>query len=79
MSELAELYWKVHRIVHEQEPVVINIEQKGEESHDDVVQANTEISGAIEKARSSNIKSIFHFCTRVKNCFAASTSFQMLN
>ena len=56
MSELAELHQKVNQIVRRQEPVVINIEQKGEESHDDVVQANTEISGAIEKARSRNRK-----------------------
>ena len=56
MVELAQLFQDLDQIVQQQEPLVTNIEQKGEEIHDNVVQANTEISGAIEKARSRNRK-----------------------
>ncbi|KAF2279356.1 t-SNARE [Westerdykella ornata] len=56
MVELAQLFQDLDQIVVQQEPLVENIEQKGEEIHDNVVQANTEISGAIEKARSRNRK-----------------------
>lgn len=56
MVELAQLFQDLDQIVMQQEPLVANIEQKGEEIHDNVVQANTEIGGAIEKARSRNRK-----------------------
>lgn len=56
MVELAQLFQDLDQIVQQQEPLVANIEQKGEEIHDNVVQANTEIGGAIEKARSRNRK-----------------------
>jgi syntaxin 1B/2/3 len=56
MVELAQLFQDLDQIVQQQEPLVTNIEQKGEEIHDNVVQANTEIGGAIEKARSRNRK-----------------------
>lgn len=56
MEELAEMFQDLDRIVMEQEPMVANIEQKGEEVHENVVKANTEIGGAIEKARSRNRK-----------------------
>lgn len=56
MVELAQLFQDLDQIVTQQEPLVENIEQKGEEIHDNVVQANTEISGAIDKARSRNRK-----------------------
>jgi len=56
MVELAQLFQDLDQIVMQQEPLVENIEQKGEEIHDNVVQANTEISGAIDKARSRNRK-----------------------
>jgi syntaxin 1B/2/3 len=56
MVELAQLFQDLDQIVMQQEPLVTNIEQKGEEIHDNVVQANTEIGGAIEKARSRNRK-----------------------
>lgn len=56
MVELAQLFQDLDQIVQEQEPMVANIEQKGEEVHDNVVKANTEIGGAIEKARSRNRK-----------------------
>ncbi|ORY05269.1 t-SNARE [Clohesyomyces aquaticus] len=56
MVELAQLFQDLDQIVMQQEPLVANIEQKGEEVHDNVVKANTEIGGAIEKARSRNRK-----------------------
>lgn len=56
MVELAQLFQDLDQIVMQQEPLVENIEQKGEEIHSNVVQANTEIGGAIEKARSRNRK-----------------------
>ncbi|KAF3004047.1 Plasma membrane t-SNARE, secretory vesicle fusion [Curvularia kusanoi] len=56
MVELASLFQELDQVVQQQEPLVTNIEQKGEEIHENVVQANTEISGAIEKARSRNRK-----------------------
>lgn len=56
MVELAQLFQELDQIVQQQEPLVTNIEQKGEEIHENVVQANTEIGGAIEKARSRNRK-----------------------
>ncbi|KAF2467267.1 t-SNARE, partial [Lindgomyces ingoldianus] len=56
MVELAQLFQDLDQIVMQQEPLVTNIEAKGEEVHDNVVKANTEIGGAIEKARSRNRK-----------------------
>lgn len=56
MIELAQLFQDLDQIVQQQEPMVAHIEAKGEEIHENVVQANTEISGAIDKARSRNRK-----------------------
>ncbi|KAL5462751.1 hypothetical protein PMIN06_001444 [Paraphaeosphaeria minitans] len=56
MVELAQLFTDLDQIVMQQEPLVENIEAKGEEIHQNVVQANTEIGGAIEKARSARRK-----------------------
>jgi syntaxin 1B/2/3 len=56
MEELTQLFTDLDQIVMQQEPLVMNIEAKGEEIHENVVQANTEIGGAIEKARSARRK-----------------------
>jgi len=56
MVELAQLFTDLDQIVMQQEPMVANIEAKGEEVHDNVVKGNIEIGGAIEKARSRNRK-----------------------
>jgi syntaxin 1B/2/3 len=56
MVELAELFTDLDAIVVQQEPLVTDIERKGEEVHENVVKANVEIGGAIEKARSRNRK-----------------------
>ena len=56
MVELAQLFQDLDQIVMQQEPLVENIEAKGEEIHENVVAGNTEMSGAIEKARSARRK-----------------------
>ena len=56
MRELATLFEELAETVAQQGEMVNNIEQKGEEVHDNVVKANTEIGGAIEKARARNRK-----------------------
>ena len=56
MVELAQLFQDLDQIVQQQEPLVENIEAKGEEIHENVVQANNEIGGAITKARSARRK-----------------------
>lgn len=50
------MFQDLDQIVQEQEPLVANIEQKGEEINDNVKAANVEIDGAIDKARSRNRK-----------------------
>lgn len=56
MVELAQLFQDLNEIVVQQEPLVENIEQKGEEVRDNVVKANEEIDTAIVSARSRNRK-----------------------
>jgi len=56
MVELAQLFTDLDAIVVQQEPLVTDIERKGEEVRENVVKANVEIGGAIEKARSRNRK-----------------------
>jgi syntaxin 1B/2/3 len=56
MVELAQLFNDLDQIVQQQEPLVANIEQKGEEVEQNVKAANTEIVGAIDKARARNRK-----------------------
>jgi syntaxin 1B/2/3 len=56
MVELAQLFQDLDQIVMQQEPMVQNIEQKGEEVHDNVVKANEEIGTAITSARARNRK-----------------------
>jgi len=56
MVELAELFQDLDRIVQEQEPMVQDIERKGEEVHDNVTKGNEEIGTAIVSARSRNRK-----------------------
>jgi len=56
MIELAQLFQEMETLVVQQEPAVTQIEQKGEEVTDNVGKANTEIDGAITKARSRNRK-----------------------
>ena len=56
MIELAQLFQDMETLVVQQEPMIQDIEQKGEEVTVNVEKANEEISGAITKARSRNRK-----------------------
>lgn len=56
MIELAQLFQDVEAAVVQQEPAVEEIETKAAIINDNVGKANTEIDGAIVKARSRNRK-----------------------
>ncbi|KAH8714786.1 t-SNARE [Phaeosphaeriaceae sp. PMI808] len=56
MVELAQLFQDLDQIVQQQEPLVADIEQKGEEVRDNVTKGNEEIGTAIVSARSRNRK-----------------------
>jgi syntaxin 1B/2/3 len=56
MIELAQLFQDMEALVVQQGAAVEVIEQQGTETVDNVGQANVEINGAIEKARSRNRK-----------------------
>ncbi|KAF2007329.1 syntaxin [Amniculicola lignicola CBS 123094] len=56
MVELAQLFTDLDQIVMQQEPLVENIEQKGEEIHMNVQKGNEEIVTAIGSARARNRK-----------------------
>ena len=56
MIELAQLFQDVEAAVVQQEPAVEEIETKAAIVNDNVGKANTEIDGAIVKARSRNRK-----------------------
>jgi len=56
MVELAQLFQDLDQIVQQQEPLVANIEQKGEEIHENVTKGNEEIGTAINSARARNRK-----------------------
>lgn len=54
--ELAELFQDLDVIVSEQEPLIQNIEQKGEEIHENMQQANVELSHGVKSARGARKK-----------------------
>jgi len=54
--ELAELFQDLDVIVQEQEPLIQNIEQKGEEVHENVVKANEELAMGVKSARGARKK-----------------------
>jgi syntaxin 1B/2/3 len=56
MVELAQLFQDLDQIVTQQEPLVMNIEQKGEEVRENVTKGNEEIGTAIVSARARNRK-----------------------
>lgn len=56
MMILAQLFQDLEALVVQQEPAVTNIEQKGEEVNDHVQGANTELDGAVKKARAARRK-----------------------
>ncbi|KAH3982829.1 hypothetical protein HBI56_006140 [Parastagonospora nodorum] len=56
MVELAQLFQDLDTMVQQQEPLVADIEQKGEEVRENMTKGNEEISTAIVSARSRNRK-----------------------
>lgn len=56
MIQLAQLYQDLEAQVIQQEPAVTQIEQRGEEVNDHVAKANTELDGAVVKARAARRK-----------------------
>jgi syntaxin 1B/2/3 len=56
MRDLAELFQELEAAVIQQEPAVTQIEQRGEEVNEHVAKANTELTGAVDKARAARRK-----------------------
>lgn len=56
MITLAQLFQDLEAAVVQQEPAVTQIEQRGEEVTDHVAKANTELDGAVKKARAARRK-----------------------
>jgi syntaxin 1B/2/3 len=56
MIELAQLFQDLEALVVQQEPAVTQIEQRGEEVTEHVAKANTELEGAVVKARAARRK-----------------------
>jgi len=56
MMELAQLFQDLETLVVQQEPAVTQIEQKGEEVTENVGKGNTELDGAVKKARAARRK-----------------------
>ena len=54
--ELAQLFQDLEALVVQQEPAVAQIEQKGEEVNTNMTSANTQLDGAIVKARAARRK-----------------------
>jgi syntaxin 1B/2/3 len=56
MIELAQLFQDMEALVVQQEPAVMQIEQKGEEVADNVDKAHIELGGAVDSARAARRK-----------------------
>lgn len=56
IQELAELFQNMEQLVIEQEPMVEQIDQRGNEIQSDVAKAHTELETAVESARSARRK-----------------------
>ena len=56
MIELAQLFQDMEAAVIEQEPAVMDIEQKGEETAVNVTKGNEQLDDAVKKARSARRK-----------------------
>ncbi|QDS68953.1 hypothetical protein FKW77_008706 [Venturia effusa] len=67
IMQLAELFQDLDVLVTEQEPLIQNIEQKGEEIHENVQQANVELSHGVKSARGARKKKwiCFFICLAV--------------
>jgi syntaxin 1B/2/3 len=56
MMELAQLFQDLETLVVQQEPAVTQIEHKGEEVTENVGKGNTELDGAVKKAKAARRK-----------------------
>jgi syntaxin 1B/2/3 len=56
MMTIAQLFQDLEAAVVQQEPAVTQIEQRGEEVNEHVAKANTELTGAVDKARAARRK-----------------------
>lgn len=56
ITELAALFNEMEQLVTEQDTMVQNIDQRGEEITENVAKAEQELEGAVEKARSARRK-----------------------
>lgn len=56
MQTIAQLFQDLEAAVIQQEPAVTQIEQRGEEVTEHVAKANTELTGAVDKARAARRK-----------------------
>ncbi|KAF1810382.1 t-SNARE [Eremomyces bilateralis CBS 781.70] len=56
MIELAQLFQDLDAVVMQQDEMVVQIEQKGEEVHENIVKGNTELDTGIIKARGARRK-----------------------
>lgn len=56
MLLLAQLFQDLEAAVVQQEPAVTQIEQRGEEVNEHVADANTQLTGAVDKARAARRK-----------------------
>jgi syntaxin 1B/2/3 len=72
MMELAQLFQDLDVLVVQQEAAVANIEQKGEEVNDHVQGANTELDGAVKKARAARRKKFY--CLGIAGGYSRSSS-----
>ena len=54
--ELAQLFEDMNALVVQQEPVVERVDQQAEAVHENVDRANTELNGAVKKARAARRK-----------------------
>ena len=81
MIELAQLFQDVDAAIVQQEPAIVDIEQKAEGTHENIGQANTQLDGAIKKARSRNRKKwicLFLFCKPQPGVLCCKTHLLML-
>jgi len=56
LIELAQLFQDMEQLVVEQEPMVEQIEARGQEIVDNTAKANVELGGAVKSARSARRK-----------------------
>ena len=72
MVELAQLFQDMEAAVIEQEPAVMDIEQKGEETVTNLGQGNKQLDSAVDKARAARKKK--WICLGISSMFPSLTA-----